>query len=149
MTKATGESVPGILISRIAGFVVFLILLGILNLIAGYYRGGIFLEVVGFLNANLGLLVLITAVFLVADLFGALRFPLNLPAPLVNAVAAVFLVAFLIRLFVLVAEISGARVFLLFEEFSFLISAAVFLIVLIGGYAVLLTAAGAPPPPRG
>ncbi|WP_301663158.1 hypothetical protein [Methanoculleus frigidifontis] len=142
MTRRARESVPGILISRIGGFVIFLILLGILNLIAGSYRGEIFLEVVGFLNANLGLLVLITAVFLVADLFGALQFPLNLPAPLVNAAAAVFLVEFLIRLFGLVAEISGVRVFLLFEEFSFLIYPAVFLIVLIGGYAVLFTSAG-------
>jgi hypothetical protein len=148
MIERTRESIAGILISRIGGFVIFLILLGILNIIAESYRGEIFLQVVGFLNANLGLLVLITVVFLVADLFGALRFPLNLPAPLVNAVAAVFLVEFLIRLFVLVADISGVRAFLLFEEFAFLIYPAVFLIVLIGGYAVLLTSAGAPSPPR-
>ncbi len=149
MIERTRESIAGILISRLVGFVIFLIFLGILNIIAESYRGEIFLQIVGFLNANLGLLVLITVVFLVADLFGALRFPLNLPAPLVNAVAAVFMVTFLIRLFVLVADISGVGVFLLFEELAYLIYPAVFLIVLIGGYAVLLTSAGAHPPPRG
>ncbi|MDK2889483.1 MAG: hypothetical protein PWR21_114 [Methanoculleus sp.] len=64
------ESATEVLISRIIGLVVFLIVLAILNILAGaYVQTPIFLQIVAFLNANLGLLIQISVVFLVGDLF--------------------------------------------------------------------------------
>jgi hypothetical protein len=144
MGERRKESVFGVLISRVIGLVVFLILLGILNILAGgYVQTPVFLQIVAFLNANLGLLILISVLFLVGDLFGALAFPLNLPGPIFSAVGAVFLVMFLFRLFSLVGEITGVEFFALFETFALPVYLLVFIIALIGGYIALF----ADPPP--
>ncbi|WP_214020686.1 hypothetical protein [Methanoculleus sp.] len=145
MGERSQESVAEVLISRIIGLVVFLIVLGILNVLAGaYVQTPIFLQIVAFLNVNLGLLILITAIFLIGDLFGALAFPLNLPGPIFGAVGAVLLVMFLFRLFSLVGEVTGIEVFSLFERALALpVYALVFIVVLIGGYVALF----ADPPP--
>jgi len=139
MGERRKESVAEVLVSRIIGLIIFLIVLGILNILAGaYVQTPIFLQIVAFLNANLGLLILITAIFLIGDLFGALAFPLNLPGPIFGAVGAVFLVMFLFRLFSLVGEITGVEVFALFEKTLALpVYMLVFIVVLIGGYIAL------------
>lgn len=139
MGERRKESFFGVLVSRVIGIVVFLILLAVLNALAGaYVQSPTFLRVVEFLNANIGLLILIAAIFLVGDLFGALAFPLNLPGPVFGAVGAVFTVMFLFRLFLLVGEITGIGFFTLFEgTLALLIYIVVFIIVLIGGYIAL------------
>nr|WP_303714044.1 hypothetical protein [Methanoculleus marisnigri] len=78
----------------------------------------------------LGLLILISVIFLVGDLFGALAFPLNLPGPIFGAVGAVFLVMFLFRLFSLVGELTGVELFAFFETFALPVYALVFIIAL-------------------
>ncbi|MDV2482722.1 hypothetical protein F8E02_12090 [Methanoculleus sp. Wushi-C6] len=140
MRERKKESVGGILISRIAGFIVFLILLAVLNILSGdYVQSPIFIRIVEFLNASLGLLFLITALFLLGDLFGVLVFPLNLPAPVFNAFGAVFLVTFLFRLFVLVGEITGVEFFAVLERtLAIPVTILVFVVVLIGGYIMLV-----------
>ncbi len=139
MGERRKESVVGVLVSRTIGIVVFLILLGILNILAGdYVQTPTFLRIVAFLNANIGLLILISVIFLVGDLFGALPFPLNLPGPIFGAVGAIFLVMFLFRLFSLVGEITGVELFTLFERTLALpVYLLVFIIALIGGYIAL------------
>ena len=74
-----------------------------------------YLQIVEFLNANLGLLILISALFLIGDLFGALPLPLNLPGPVFFASGAVLQVIFLVRLFLLSGEITDAPVFSVLE----------------------------------
>ncbi len=139
MGERKKESVTGILLSRIGGFIVFLILLAILNILSGaYVQSPTFIRIVEFLNASLGLLILITALFLLGDLFGTFTLPLNLPAPVFNAFGAVFLVMFLFRLFVLVGEITGIGIFAVLETTLALpVYILVFIVVLIGGYALL------------
>ena len=125
MGERRKESFAGVLVSRLTGIIVFLILLGVLNIIAGAY-------------VNVGFLVLIAAIFLVGDLFGTLVFPLNLPGPFFSAVGAVFTVVFIFRLFALVGEMTGIGVFTLFSgTLALLISILVFVVVLIGGYVAL------------
>ncbi|ABN57693.1 MAG: hypothetical protein KO254_11915 [Methanoculleus marisnigri] len=138
-------SVAEVLFSGVIGIVVFLIVLGVLNILAdAYVRIPIFLQVVEFLNANLGLLIMISVLFLVGDLFGALPFPLNLPGPIFGAFGAVFLIMFLLRLFTLVGEITGVGLFSVFERALALpIYLIVFIIALIAGYIGLF----ADPPP--
>ena len=122
------ESVAGVLISGVIGIVVFLIVLAVLNILAGtYVQAPVFLQLVEFLNANLGLLILISALFLVGDLFGALPIPMSLPGPVFFASGAVLLVIFLVRLFLLIGEITGVGVFSALEE---ALSLPVYLLVL-------------------
>ena len=139
MGERRKESVVGVLVSRLIGIVVFLILLGILNALAGaYIQSPTFLRVVAFLNANIGLLILIAVIFLAGDLFGTLTFPLNLPGPVFGAAGAVFVVMFLFRLFVLVGEITGVGIFSVFHgTLALLVYIFVFIVVLIGGYIAL------------
>jgi len=138
MGERKKESFFTILISRIAGIVIFLILLAILNALTGYVQSLTFLRVVEFLNANIGLLILIAVIFLVGDLFGALAFPLNLPGPVFGAAGAVFTVMFLFRLFSLVAGITGIAIFGIFTgTLALLIYIFVFIVALIGGYIAL------------
>jgi hypothetical protein len=52
MGERKKESVTGILLSRIGGFIVFLILLAILNILSGaYVQSPTFIRIVEFLNA--------------------------------------------------------------------------------------------------
>jgi hypothetical protein len=137
--KAMGEykkqSLIGIFLSRIAGIIVFLIILGILNILAEGIRVVMFHQVVGFLNANIGLILALSLFFLIGDLFGALTFPLNLPAPLFNAVGGVLIVAFIFRMFLLVDAMTGLTVFEMIGAIEFMVYPVVFIIVLIAGYA--------------
>lgn len=139
------RSVVGVLVSWAIGLVIFLVLLGVLNILTGsYVQAPIFVRIVGFLNANLGLLILISVVFLIGDLFGTLIFPLNLPGPIFGAVGAVFLVMFLLHLILLVGEITGIGLFAQFgRTFAVPIYLIVFILTLIGGYIALF----ADPPP--
>ncbi|MDD2473609.1 MULTISPECIES: hypothetical protein [unclassified Methanoculleus] len=139
MGKRRKISVVGVLVSWAIGLVVFLILLGLLNALAGSsVQTPVFLRIVAFLNANLGLLILISVTFLIGDLFGALAFPLNLPGPVFGAVGAVLLVVFLFRLIRIVGEIAGIGIFaLLTGTPALLISLFVFVVVLVGGYIAL------------
>jgi hypothetical protein len=140
MNARRKESVVEILFSRIIGIVIFLILLGILNLLAGtYIHNPIFLQIVVFLNDNVGLLILITVLLLSGDLFSALAFPLNLPGPVFNAVGALFIVTFIIRLFLLVDDITGIGVFSILASLAFIIYPLVFIIALISGYVTIFT----------
>lgn len=138
MGERRKESFFGVLISRIIGLVILLILIAILNALAGYVQSLTFLRVVEFLNANIGLLILIAALFLVGDLFGALTFPLNLPGPVFGAAGAVFTIMFLFRLFSLVAGITGIAIFGIFTgPLALLIYIIIFVLALIGGYIAL------------
>lgn len=141
MGRHRGESIAGVFISRAVGIVAFLILLGVLNILADVsIRMPVYLQVVGFLNANLGLLILIAALFLIGDLFGALVFPLNLPGPIVSAFGAVYLVIFLVRLFLLVSAITGVGLFSVAgRALTLPVYLFVFIIALVAGYIGLFT----------
>ncbi len=134
-------SLAGILVSRLTGIILFLILIGVLNVFADVYVGNpVFLRVVAFLNANVGFLILIAVIFLLGDLFCTLVFPLNLPGPIFGALGAVFVVAFIFRVFMLASDMTGIEVFRIFSgTLAHLIYVLVFAAVLIGDYISLFS----------
>lgn len=95
MTR-TARSIPWIIASRLLGIVVFLVVLVVAKIVASTYDNAFFSALVNFLYGNLGLIIFIGILFLVAECFGVFVFPLNLPAPLFNAIASIFLVSFII-----------------------------------------------------
>jgi hypothetical protein len=125
-----------VFVSRMIGIICFLIvvvLANILNLVyvpsPPVYHSGVTL-----LNENFWLLILVAIIFLVADLFGAFPFPLNLPAPIIRAFGSVFCIAVIQIIFQWVDGISGTTLYQFFWLSSFILVPLVFLIVLASGY---------------
>ena len=138
MPQTTQKSIPGIIALRIFGLLLFLFLLYIANNLSFFTDNPLNYQIILFLNSQVWLLVLITIAFLIGEIFNALIFPLNLPAPLFNAVGAVLLVGFLISIFALFDILLDKNIFHFFDTLSFIIYPFVFIIVLIGGYILIL-----------
>jgi hypothetical protein len=138
MPQTTQKSIPGIIALRIFGLLLFLFLLYIANNLSFFTDNPLNYQVILFLNSQVWLLVLITIAFLIGEIFNALIFPLNLPAPLFNAAGAVLLAGFLIRIFALFDILLDNNIFHFLDTLSFIIYPFVFIIVLIGGYILIL-----------
>jgi len=138
---AKQKSIMWSLLSKLFGIIFFLLILLILNILTVSVDNYFFNQVVYFLNQNAAFIISISVVFLIGDLFEALFFPLNLPAPLFNAAGAVLLVNFTFRVFDFVERLLDENMFQVFRDFSGLIYAAVFLIVLIVGYIAIFAGA--------
>ena len=128
------RSIIGIILSKLLGLVVFLVILLVVNMLAFFIGNPAFIRAVQLVNMNIWLLISISIILFVGELFGVLLFPFNLPAPLFNALGAVFLLRFIYRVFEFIESITMEGIFSLFKWFSFLIYPLVFIIVLVGGY---------------
>ena len=80
------------------GIICFLIVVVLANILTYYVGSQVYHSGVTFVNENFWLLLLIAIILMIADLFGAFPFPLNLPAPIVKAIGSVFCIAFFLRL---------------------------------------------------
>jgi hypothetical protein len=135
--KGKRKSVIWLLISRFLGFALFLVMLAGVNALTSFIANPLFHQVVQFLNKNIVLLIVMFVIFLIGEVFHALIFPLNLPAPLFDALGSVFLVAFIFRVFSFLDALTKDNIFQIFTRFSFLIYLLVFVIILLGGYSWL------------
>lgn len=133
------RSIPWIILMRILGLGLFLFLLYIANHLSFFTDNPLNYQVILFLNNNVWLIILMSIVFLFGEMFNALIFPFNLPAPLFNASGSVLLVAFLFRIFAMVDILLDENIFQIFNSISFLVYTLVFMIVLFGGYIAILT----------
>ena len=128
------KSVLGILFSKLSGILVFLIGLAIANILNYYISNNVYHFVVNFFNINLGLIILISIILFLGELFKILFFPFNLPAPFFNAVGGVFIVTFILRIInflEIIINIELIKYVLFLIPFAYLL---VFIIVLIVGY---------------
>ncbi len=91
------KSVLSVTLSRLIGLAVFIILIGVLNLID--VKNIIFLKVVWFLTSSLGLIIAYSLFFYLGELFHLFKIPFNLVGVFFNACGAVILLKFLILLF--------------------------------------------------
>ena len=87
------------LVSGVIGIFIFLLVLVLFRFIADHTTWALFKAFVDFLFANAALVVFFSILFMVADMFEALRFPFDLPFPIIRAVGSVFLVTFIFNLF--------------------------------------------------
>jgi uncharacterized membrane protein YedE/YeeE len=116
------------------GIICFLIVVVLANILMYYVANPLYHSGVTFVNENFWLLLLITIILMIADLFGAFPFPLNLPAPIVKAIGSVFCIAFLLRLLIWVDTVNSTNLYPAFWLISFIVIPLVFLIVLATGY---------------
>lgn len=138
MTESSYRSIPRIVLQRVFGLILFFVLLSIANHLAFFTENPLNYQIIQFLNSNIWLIIVMSIIFLFGDLFNALIFPFNLPAPLFNASASVILVAFLFRILSLIDIILDEQIFLIFNRIAFIVYPLVFIIVLIGGYLAII-----------
>jgi hypothetical protein len=128
------KSLGWVFVSRMIGILCLLIFVVLANILTYYVSSPVYHSGVTFINGNFWLLLLISIIMLVADVFGAFPFPLNLPAPIIKAFGSVFCIAFLLSVFQWVDSISGTTLYQFFWILAFLVVPLVFLIVLASGY---------------
>ncbi|ABS54752.1 hypothetical protein Mboo_0230 [Methanoregula boonei 6A8] len=127
-----------VFVSRMIGIICFLIVVVLANILTFYIANPLYHAGVDFLNLNFWLLILIGIIIFIADIFGALPFPLNLPAPIIKAIGSVFIIAFVLRVFQWVDSTTGNDIYHYFWLLSFVIVPVVFIIVLLAGYYEIL-----------
>jgi hypothetical protein len=120
------------------GIICFLIVVVLANILTFYIANSLYHAGVDFLNLNFWLLLLIGIILFIADIFGALPFPLNLPAPIIKAIGSVFIIAFVLRVFQWVDSTTGNDIYHYIWLLSFVIVPVVFIIVLLAGYYEIL-----------
>jgi hypothetical protein len=126
-------------LSHLLGLVVYLVVLGILNLVANAYPDSVWHGLIGFLNETVWVVVVLTVLNLLADLVLGLPFPTSLPGPLLRAVAAALTAWYVVQLLLEVDRLFGLGVFVALAPLAVLLYAAVFLLVLVGESARLVT----------
>ena len=127
-------------LSHLLGLVVYLVVLGVLNLVANAYPSSVWHGLIGFLNATVWVVVVLTALNLLADLVLDLPFPTSLPGPAIRAVAAAATAWYAVQLLLVVDHLFGLGVFIALAPLAVVLYAAVFLLVL-GGESVRLVTA--------
>ena len=138
MTESSYRSIPIIVLQRLFGLILFLVLLYVANHLAFFTENPLNYQIIQFLNNNIWIIIVMSITFLFGEVFNALIFPFNLPAPLFNASASVLLVAFLFRIFSLIDIILDEQILLIFNRIAFIVYPLVFMMVLIGGYIAIL-----------
>jgi hypothetical protein len=131
-------SILKVVFSKAISFLVFIIVLMCLNVLIPLVNNLVFTNVVGFLNVNIMILFMSALFMLFAGVFDELSFPLNLPAPLLNAIGSLFIVGFFLKMFYFISQSTPVKVYLYLESVYGLIYLCVFLAVLLAGYLDIL-----------
>jgi hypothetical protein len=129
-----------IVLRRIIGFVIFLVLLGIANILAKYVDFKVFSEVVGFFNTNLILLLTMMVIALVNELFWRFYFPFNILGPVTASGFTLLIASFIYKFWIFV------NTYLLIDITIPIgtIYIGLFWAVLLLGYALILFRKGKP-----
>ncbi|OPY39069.1 MAG: hypothetical protein A4E35_00303 [Methanoregula sp. PtaU1.Bin051] len=129
------EHSPGwVFVTRMIGIISFLIIIVLANILKSIYPASA--PIVGFLNDNFWLLLIIAIILFIADIFSAFPFPLDLPTPIIRAFGSVFIIAFLLA--VVKSLTVSSDINNLFQVLSILVAPIVFLLVLATGYYEIL-----------
>jgi hypothetical protein len=120
------------------GFIVFLAMMLALNVLAVLLPEPYFVSIVEFLDSNFLLLILLNLLFFFGDVFSALDFPLDLPAPIFSAVGGVFLLTFIIKVLELVAVLTDGAVVVNLRPIATLLYILVFILAFFFGYLSII-----------
>jgi len=138
MGRNRNRPLSWIFVSRMMAIIFFLIVAVLANFLTYYVSNPVYHSGVTFLNENIWLLIIIAIVFLVADIFGVVAFPLNLPSPIIRAIGSVFFIVFVLRFIQWVDTIALTNLYIPFSLISVIIVPFVFLVVLASGYYHIL-----------
>ena len=134
------QSIPRIIISRVAGFLFFLILLAIANYLIPNINSEIYKSTVIFFNNNLILLLILMFVGIVNEIFWIFYFPFNLLAPVSSSILGVFIAGFIYRMWNFLDAYINSGLRIPIDAIYVLL----FFIILIAGYFTILVRKGKP-----
>jgi len=134
------KSVKRIIIERIIGLIVFILIVAGINYMQGYNYDNDYYEVfVKFINVNLILMLMIHILLSLGEIMGALLFPVNLMAPLLNAGGAMLILTLIFKAFDLFDSVVDFTLFTRARPFYTLIYITIFLVVLVVNYVIILS----------
>lgn len=96
-----------VLYRGLIGLAIFALILGLANVLKPYISHPFYHFFVETFNSAIWIIVILCLLFLAADFFRVLKFPYDLPYPLINAAGYVYLTTFIFELVPLVEMISG------------------------------------------
>jgi hypothetical protein len=131
------KNIPGIILSKIFGILIFFVILYFLNRLQ--IDNEMFVLWSGFLNNNAALFVVMSLVFMIAEIFFALNFPFNFPGPIFAAFASLMLVKFIFKIFVVIDSALKLNISSIFSSMMFMIYPLVFVLVIAGGYVTIFS----------
>ncbi|GEM_PF-617201 len=124
-----------LLINRVAGFIVFLLILVLLNIFITYIDFPLIKEIVLFFNSKVLTIGILLLFIVLGEIFMMLNFPLNFPGPIFNAAGSIFIILFILDIFQLLMTLGGISLPSIPFDLIFLgIAIVVCLVVLITGY---------------
>jgi hypothetical protein len=99
-----------IVLSKLFGFIFFLILLAVANIIIPNVNNGAYTSSILFFNANITILFLITFVGMINELFWNFEFPFNILAPLTGGALAVVVIMFFYQMWIFLNQYINADI---------------------------------------
>ena len=134
MKKYRCRSPVHALVSGVIGIFIFLLVLVLFRFVADHTTWALFSAFVDFLFANAALVVFFSILFMIADMFETLRFPFDLPFPIIRAVGSVFLVTFIFNIFAFLDSYYGFGLSTALDLLKLILYILVPIVVLIAGY---------------
>jgi hypothetical protein len=128
------NSVVKLLVNRLIGFLVFLALIIVLNILVEYTTVVLFTDFVEFLNSHFVFICWIAFFLVLGEIFILMRYPFNVPYPLFNSTGALLIVYFFADFFMLLMSYSPSVPDFPFNTIFFIAGILVFFIVLTVGY---------------
>ena len=122
------------LLSGFVGFLLFIFVLVIINIIGFIFNIPVVDSLVGFLNRNLLLIIIIAILYFIGGLLRSLVFPLNLGFPLFDATAGVLVASFFFGILQFADELLGTDISGFLNPFIIIIYILVFFIIIIMDY---------------
>lgn len=120
--------------SKILWFLAFLILVAVAKVLTTYIDNAVYSSIINFFFDNLVLMLIIFFFVLVSEIFWEVKFPFNLPAPLLSAGFSSYLVTLIYRFFVLIKSLTGFEL----ELPMTLIYTITFIGVVVIGYMIII-----------
>lgn len=134
------KSAPKIIISRIIGFIIFLILLVIADALIPVFNSNVYSDIINFFNTNIILLLILTLIGMVNEIFWSFYFPFNIIAPITGSILSIYIITFIHRFFDFLNIYVQPNISLPWNA----IQSTVLWIVLIVGYIIILVRQGKP-----
>jgi len=129
----SGKKILRTVLFGLSGLLIFLILVGIANILIPIINNSFYTSNIEFMNQNLWIIITFSILFIAGDVFRILKFPFNIPYPLFNSIAAIMLTALFVNAFSWVWEL------IFFDLLSVDLSVVwvyilVFVLVMVTGY---------------
>ena len=128
------KSMFKMIITQVLSFIIFILVIALLNVLKPYINNDIFAAIVYLLTSNIILFLAIMLISIINEIFWRLYFPFNILAPISAASLAVFIVIFIYRFFQVLEGHTNVNVLIFPVD---LISSFVFVFTLLIGYFIV------------